>query len=62
MIQHQQELDKCEDQEMTENRSVVKSKLNERYERLVNHLPNTTKNKVSKSFRSFKSEVSVPDL
>lgn len=62
MIQHQQELDKCEDQEMIENRSVVKSKLNERYERLVNHLPNTTQNKVSKSFRSFKSEVSVPDL
>ena len=62
MIQHQQELDKCEDQEMAENRSLVKSKLNECYERLVNHLPNNTQNKVSKSFKSFKSEASVPDL
>ena len=52
-----QEMDIFEQQEMRKNRPQDTSKLNDWYDWLVNHVPKTIKNKVSRTFKTFKDKV-----
>ena len=53
----QHEMDIFEQQEMSKSRPQVKSKLNDWYDWLVNHVPKTVKDKVSRSFKTFKDKI-----
>ena len=45
-----QETHECEKEEMKKSWSLVKNKLNERYDWLVDHVPKPIKNNASKNF------------
>ena len=53
----QQEMDIFEQQEMSKSRPQVKSKLNDWYEWLVNHVPKTVNDKASRAFKTFKDKI-----
>ena len=53
----QQEMDIFEQQEMSKSRPQVKSKLNDWYDWLVNHVPKTVKDKSSRAFKTFKDKI-----
>ena len=50
-------MDIFEQQEMSKSRPQVKSKLNDWYNWLVNHVPKTVKDKVSRAFKTFKDKI-----
>ena len=52
-----QEMDTFEQQEMNKSRPKVKNKLNDWYNWLVNHIPKTVKDKVSRAFKTFKDKI-----
>ena len=52
-----QEMDIFEQQEMSKSRPQVKNKLNDWYDWLVNHVPKTVKDKVSRAFKTFKDKI-----
>ena len=52
-----QEMDIFEQQEMSKSRPQVKSKLNEWYDWLINHVPKSIKDCASKAFKTFKNKV-----
>ena len=52
-----QEMDMIEQKEMSKNRPVVTSKLNDWYDWLVHHIPNTTKDGTSRAFKTFKDKI-----
>ena len=52
-----QEMDIFEQQEMSTSRPQVKSKLNDCYDWLVNHIPKTVKDKASRAFKTFKDKI-----
>ena len=47
----QQEMDIFQQQEMSKSRPQVKNKLNDWYDWLVNHIPKTVKDKVSRAYK-----------
>ena len=49
-----QETHECEKEEMKKSWSLVKNKLNERYDWLVDHVPKPIKNIASKNFKKVK--------
>ena len=53
----QQEMDIFEQQEMSKSRPQVKSKLNDWYDRLINHVPKTVKDGASRAFKTFKDKI-----
>ena len=53
----QQKMDIFEQQEMSKSRPEVKSKLNDWYNWLVNHVPKTVKDKASRAFKTFKDKI-----
>ena len=53
----QQEMDIFEQQEMSKSLPQVKRKLNDWYDWLVNHVPKTVKDKVSRAFETFKDKI-----
>ena len=53
----QQEMDIFEQQETSKSRPQVKSKLNDWYDWLVNHIPNTAKDDASRTFKTFKDKI-----
>ena len=53
----QQEMDIFEQQEMSKSCPQVKNKLNDWYDWLVNHVPKTVKDKVSRAFKTFKDKI-----
>ena len=52
-----QEMDMCEQLEMTKSRPQVKNKLNKWHDWLINHVPKPIKDGASKAFRTFKDKV-----
>ena len=52
-----QEMDIFEQQEMSKSRPQFKSKLNDWYGWLVNHVPKTVKDKVSRALKTFKDKI-----
>ena len=52
-----QEMDIFEQQEMSKSCPQVKNKLNNCYDWLVNHVPTTIKDGVSKAFKTFKDKI-----
>ena len=54
-IPHLQEMDKFEEQEMAKSRPVLKIKLNEWYNWLVDYVPKSIKSAVSKAFSKVKN-------
>ena len=50
----QHEMDIFEQQEMSKSRPQVKSKLNDWYDWLVNHVPKTVKDKASRAFKTLR--------
>ena len=52
-----QEMDIFEQQEMSESRPQVKSKLNDWYYWLVNYVPKSVKDKASRAFKTFKDKI-----
>ena len=52
-----QEMDILEQQEMRKSRPRVKSKLNDWYDWLVNHVPSTIKYNASRAFKTFKDKI-----
>ena len=50
IISSPQEMDEFEKEELKKSRPVVKNSLNERYDWLVDYVPNPIKNAVSKAF------------
>ena len=52
-----QEMDIFEQQEMSKSRPQVKSKLNEWYDWLINHVPKPIKDGASKAFETFKDKI-----
>ena len=52
-----QEMDIFEQQEMSKSRPQVKSKLNDWYDWLVNHVPSTIKDGTSRAFKTFKNKI-----
>ena len=42
---------------MSKSRPQVKSKLNDWYDWLVNHIPKTVKDKASRAFKTFKDKI-----
>ena len=57
IIPTQQDMDLFEQQEMGKSRPVVKSKLNEWRDWLVNHVPEPIKEKTSEAFKTLKDKV-----
>ena len=53
----QQEMDIFEQQEMSNSRPQVKSKLNKWYDWLINHVPKPIKDGASKAFKAFKDKI-----
>ena len=53
----QQEMDIFEQQEMSKSRPQVKSKLNNWYDWLINHVPKTIKDGTSRAFKTFKDKI-----
>ena len=53
----QQEMDIFEQQEMSKSRPQVKSKLNNWYDWLINHVPKTIKDGASRAFKTFKDKI-----
>ena len=52
-----QEMDIFEQQEMSKSRPQVKSKLNDWYDWLINHVPKTIKDGTSSVFKTFKDKI-----
>ena len=52
-----QEMDIFEQQEMSKSRPQVKSKLNDWYHWLINHVPNTIGDGASRAFKTFKDKI-----
>ena len=52
-----QEMDTFEQQEMSKSRPKVKNKLKDWYEWLVNHVPEPSKDKASRVFKTFKDKI-----
>ena len=52
-----QEMDIFEQQEMSKSWPQVKDKLNDWYDWLVNHVPKTVQDKVSRAFKTFKDKI-----
>ena len=52
-----QEMDVFERQEMTKNRKVVSSKMNDFYNWLMNYMPEPIKDNTSKAYNSFKDKI-----
>ena len=51
------EMDIIEEQEMSKSRPQVKSKLNDWYDWLINHVPKAIKDKGSRAFKTFKDKI-----
>ena len=52
-----QDMDIFKQQEMSKSRSQVKNKLKDWYDWLVNHVPNSIKDNVSRAFNTFKDKI-----
>ena len=52
-----QEMNIFEQQEMSKSRPQVTSKLNDRYDWLINHVPGTIKDGISRAFKTFKDKI-----
>ena len=57
-IPHPEDMDIFEKQEMQKTRPQVKSKINEWYDWLVNHVPQKIKGKINDAFEAFKIKIS----
>ena len=58
IIPHPQDMDIFEREEMEKSRPLVKSKMNEWYDWLVNHVPKTINSKAKNVFNTFKKKIS----
>ena len=57
IVSSPQEMDECEKEEMKNSRLVVKNKLNEWYDWLVDYVPKPIKNAVGKAFSKAKNSI-----